>query len=528
MTTVTITVTAASRMFIDPLRALRLPVTFVLAVLLAGCGRATSPGDGPTRALEPRAITQFTGSTELFVEFAPLVAGERGAMIVHFTRLADYQPVTEGRLDVVLSGGDAPVERFRIESLRAPGIFRPTIEPRGSGERQLRLELSAPGLEVTHDLGPVVVHASREAAAHAPGPGSPQGEIGFFKEQQWQANFAIEEIRPAFLRSSVTAPARVRAAADGEFIVTAPVAGLVRAPDGFPVPGATVEQGQVLAQLMPRFDTVADSASLEAGRIAAQSAVELAEAAVARMERLYAQEAVAARRLAEAHADLEVARSRLRATTQRLAQLDGDGQGGMALRTPIGGSLASVHVAHGAAVEAGERLFHVVDRRELWLEVQVAEADALRLQVPTGVAIDLPGVADPVELRLGENARLVGTGQVIDPASRSLPVLFAWHDPDPGIRINQQVEARIFAGESREVLSVPATSVIDDGGQRVVYVMVSGESFTRRPVQLGERDGNRIEVREGLAAGDRVVVRGAMQVRQAAATPDAMGHGHAH
>ena len=320
----------------------------------------------------------------------------------------------------------------------------------------------------------------------------------------------------------------MRAAADGEFIVTAPVAGLLRAPDGFPVPGASVEPGQVIALLVPRFGTAADSASLEAERIAAQAAVELAEAEVARMERLYAQQAVAARRLEEARAGFEVAHSRLRATAQRLAQLGGDDQGGIALRTPIGGSLAWVHVAHGAAVEAGERLFHVVDRRELWLEVQVAEADAPRLQSPTGVAIDLPGVADPVELRLGDNARLVGAGQVIDPASRSLPVLFAWHDPDPRIRINQRLEARIFSGQSRQVLSVPTTAVIDDGGQRVVYVMVSGESFTRRPVRLGERDGNRIEVREGLAAGDRVVARGAMQVRQAAATPEAMGHGHAH
>jgi hypothetical protein len=45
---------------------------------------------------------------------------------------------------------------------------------------------------------------------------------------------------------------------------------------------------------------------------------------------------------------------------------------------------------------------------------------------------------------------------------------------------------------------------------------------------LGLRDGDRYEVLEGLTAGDRVVSRGAMLVRLAAATPEAMGHGHAH
>lgn len=520
-----IMVTAASRMSTDPSRHPHwIPL---LAALLAGC--SGGPADTVTRAPEPRSITHFTGVTELFVEFAPLVAGERSAMTAHITRLEGYEPVSAGRLDVVLSGGGDPVERFRIESLRAPGIFRPTIAPRAAGERQLRLELSAPGLEVTHELGTVVVHASREAASRAAGPASSQGEIGLFKEQQWQADFAIEEVRPAPLRSSVTAPARIRAAADGEFVVTAPVPGLVRAQSGFPLPGATVSQGQVLAILVPRSGGAADSASLEAESAMARTAVALAEAEVARMERLHAQEAVAARRLDEARAGLEVAQARLRAATQRLVQLGGDGQGGIPLRSPIAGMLAWVHVAHGAAVEAGDALFHVVDRHELWLEAQVAEADAVQLAAPTGAAFELPGLAaGQVELRLGENGRLIGMGQAMDPVSRSLPVLLALHDPDPRIRINQRVDVRIFTGQSREVLSVPATAVIDDGGERVVYVMVSGESFTRRPVRLGERDGGRIEVREGLAAGERVVSRGAMLVRLAAATPEAMGHGHAH
>ena len=56
----------------------------------------------------------------------------------------------------------------------------------------------------------------------------------------------------------------------------------------------------------------------------------------------------------------------------------------------------------------------------------------------------------------------------------------------------------------------------------MVYVMRGGESFSRVPVRLGVRDGDRYEVLEGLKAGDRVVSRGAVQVRLAAATPEAM------
>lgn len=449
-------------------------------------------------------------------------------MIVHLTWLDDYRPVTEGRLDVVLSGGDAPTERFRIEAPRSDGIFRPTIQPRAAGERQLSLELVASGREVTHDLGTVMVHAARQSAASAPVARAPEGEIGLFKEQQWQPGFAIEKIRPLPLARSISAPATVRAAANGEFVMAATVPGLIRSSGTYPALGDEVEAGQLLGTLLPRSGTDTDVASLDAERVAAGSAVRMAEIELARMERLHAEQAVSDRRLEEARAELEVARSQLRSVEQRMAQLGSAGRGGIELRAPIGGVLARVQAAQGASVEAGDLLFHIVDRRELWLEVHLAEADASRLASPAGVAFELPGVDEPLELAIGDGARLVGVGQVIDPVSRSLPVIIAMEDPDPRLRINQRVQARLYTGQSREALSVPTTAVLRDSGQSVVYVMVSGESFSRRPVRLGDRDGDRIEVLEGLAEGEWVVSRGAMQVRLAAATPETMGHGHAH
>jgi multidrug efflux pump subunit AcrA (membrane-fusion protein) len=59
-------------------------------------------------------------------------------------------------------------------------------------------------------------------------------------------------------------------------------------------------------------------------------------------------------------------------------------------------------------------------------------------------------------------------------------------------------------------------------------VQRGGEAFERLPVTLGLRDGERYEVVAGLQPGDRVVTQGAMRIRLAAATPEAMGHGHAH
>jgi multidrug efflux pump subunit AcrA (membrane-fusion protein) len=196
----------------------------------------------------------------------------------------------------------------------------------------------------------------------------------------------------------------------------------------------------------------------------------------------------------------------------------------------MAGVLAQVHVAQGAPVAEGDALFHVVDPTTLWLAADVADTDAARLGTPTGVEFDLPG--SDQTLRIGAGAggggELIGVGGVIDPVARTVPVIFALHQPPPNLALNQRVDARIFTGTTREVLSVPATAVIEDGGERVVFVQRGGEAFERLPVTLGLRDGERYEVVAGLQPGDRVVTQGAMRIRLAAATPEAMGHGHAH
>lgn len=497
-----------------------------VAFVLAACDRAGTP----SAAAEPEAqvYTHFTERSELFVEFAPLVAGQKSTFAAHFTRLKDYEPVTAGSVDVILSGGNAPTERFRVNAPRAPGIFAPTVVPRATGRRRLGVELNAGGLKSRHDLGDVMVYPDAAASLKAgPAPGMQEGEIGYLKEQQWPNDFALEQVQPRQLRDSVVAPATIRASGDGNAEVVAATAGILRSTGRFPALGDSVVRGQTLAMLVPRLGAGTDVASLRADLEAARSQAALAASEAARMQRLFSQQAVSRSRVEAARSAHRIAQAQRLAAEQRSSQLGGGG-GGVPLKAPISGTIALVPVANGASVEEGARLFQIVDKRELWVEAHVAEADAARLQDPDGIAFDLPGLERAVEIVPGRNGRLVGVGSMIDPDSRSVPVIFALAKPDRRIALNQNVQARVFTGATRSVLSVPASAVIDDAGQRVVYVMRGGESFSRVPVRLGIRDGDRFEVLEGLGNGQRVVSRGAMLVRLAAATPEAMGHGHAH
>jgi cobalt-zinc-cadmium efflux system membrane fusion protein len=97
-----------------------------------------------------------------------------------------------------------------------------------------------------------------------------------------------------------------------------------------------------------------------------------------------------------------------------------------------------------------------------------------------------------------------------------------------GLRPGQRIQGRLRTGYVENRLALPASAVVNEGGQNVVYVQVDGEAFERRPVQLGLRSGNFVAITGDVKAGERVVTEGAAAVRAAAATPGAFGHGHAH
>jgi len=89
-------------------------------------------------------------------------------------------------------------------------------------------------------------------------------------------------------------------------------------------------------------------------------------------------------------------------------------------------------------------------------------------------------------------------------------------------------KVHVLSGQEVKGLAIPVSAVVDDGKQEVVFVLASGEAFERRPVRLGVRDGDWVQVLDGLASGERVVTRGAWQVRLAAAGGTLPASGHVH
>lgn len=494
-------------------------------VTLAACGRSAPP-QPPEDELPTVAVTRWTAKTELFAEHPVLVVGEPARFAIHLTDLATFKPLTRGTVRVHLTGDRS--ETFSTDAPSRPGIFGVTVKPTAVGRYTLRIDLSGP-LPDAFDLGTVEVFGNLEAARAFKVEEPTEERIAFLKEQQWALDFgtAVADRRP--LRPSVLVPGEIRPRTGGETVVSSPVAGRLMSASNAAI-GTAVRAGEVLAQVLPQSGQSADRPTLELALTEAQAQLELARAERTRAERLTTAGAVPARRLSEALVAERTAQSAVDTATKRLAQLDvsrtGQGQGAaetrFLVRAPTTGVIAAATVTPGMAVEQGQALFRIVAVDVVHVVAHLSEADLPRAPSVTDAELIVPGQDIPISL-----GRPASRGRVLEPSSRTLPVIFSLARPAARLIVGQRVSVRLFTAPGAEAVAVPVTALVDDAGRPVVFVQREGESFARRPVTLGARDGSYVAV-EGVTAGDRVVVRGAPLVRLAALSTSVPSHGHVH
>jgi cobalt-zinc-cadmium efflux system membrane fusion protein len=505
----------------------------VAAGMAAGCGPGTA--GAPPEAERPSLdVTTWTDQTELFMEYPPLVAGQSALYAVHLTRLSDFSAMTTGRprLEFTPETGGGPIV-LEGQPPSRPGVFRVEGASPPAGRYQWALLVEAPGLSDRHDLGPVTVFAD-DASAIADAAERAQDDaaaISYLKEPQWTIGFATELVREAEVRTSMRAPATVHPLPGGEAVVASPAAGRFAA-DRLLSVGTRVQAGQVLGRLEPRLSAGVDRATLEADVAEARTAVEGARVEQGRAERLLEARAVPARRVDEARRAATVAEARLKAAEARLLQRDetlrtgGGASSGnaFALRAPIAGRVADVTATLGASYEEGASLFRIVrtDRVELQVQVPAANADMARQM--DGVALEIPGMPTPLEIAFDH---LHDSG-VVDPATRALALQMEIDNPGERLLVGQTGTAVLYTRGRQRVAVVPGAAVLTEAGRPFVFVQLGGERFVRRFIEISSRDGDLVGVGSGVAAGDRVVTRGAYEVQLASAASGLPAEGHVH
>jgi len=171
---------------------------------------------------------------------------------------------------------------------------------------------------------------------------------------------------------------------------------------------------------------------------------------------------------------------------------------GLNVKSPVDGQVGQVQVADRASVAKDAPLLTVVDLSALEVEIKVTESLARDLR--PGMSADLEGGGHHWQGSVSGVSPEVVAGQV------TARLRFGDEKPD-GLRQSQRLSVRIFIDRRDDVLMVDRGSFVDQEGGGFAYV-VHGNIAERRPVQLGAASIAKVEVLEGLAAGDQIVISG--------------------
>ncbi len=500
-------------------------------------GHSHDPRPSAGEERKKAQVTVWGDRFEVFLEYEYVVQAELATFAAHVTDLKTLEPRREGPVTFVLRlGPDAPIEH--VESVPdRPGIYPAKLSFPKAGEWALSLRIPADGAESTLEIGRVIVYASKEEARKAPDWGTPEG-VTFLKEQQWKVLTKAEPAGKRRLVERLRVPGVVRVRPGAKAAVTTPIDGrLLAAPGrGLPVPGDRVREGQVLALVQPPLaEAAARILEAEAAVARTRIALDQAEAAHERVKKLAAGQARTERELQEAEFSLRSARAAHEAAAAVHGAYLKAGAVRAAgeilvfeLRSPISGVVTSVEAASGEHVAEDRTLATILNVETVFLEARIAETDLGRIGALPDASYETPdarGRAVPIQ---GAGGRAVFLGPEVDPATRTVPLVYEVRNPEGRLRIGMALTIFLETARAEEALAVPESAVVDEDGRAVAFVQVAGETFEKRDLVLGLRDGGFVQVLKGLEPGERVVTVGAYAIRLAAAAGSIPAHGHTH
>jgi multidrug efflux pump subunit AcrA (membrane-fusion protein) len=178
------------------------------------------------------------------------------------------------------------------------------------------------------------------------------------------------------------------------------------------------------------------------------------------------------------------------------------------IRAVAPGSVLQREVAPGQVLTLGSEAFIVSNLATVWVSAAVNERDLPSVHRGAGAAVTTQGYPDKTFL-----GKVIVLGDQLDPQTRTVPVSVQVANPGTKLRPGMFATVMIDEPATRNAVFVPEPALQDVNGLRVVFVTADGSTFQVRAVKLGVHSQGLVEVTEGLAAGERIVVDGAFMVK---------------
>ena len=168
---------------------------------------------------------------------------------------------------------------------------------------------------------------------------------------------------------------------------------------------------------------------------------------------------------------------------------------------PRNGIVLERGAVEGMRAAPGDPLFKLADVSVVWALADVAERDIGAIKAGNRVSVTLRGMPG----RAFEGKVDLVYPQV-NMATRTTPVRIELANPDGALMQNMFADAEIATGSGAPVLAAPDSAIVDSGRRRIVILDKGEGRFEPREVKTGVSGGGYVEIREGVAAGESVVV----------------------
>lgn len=492
----------------------------VLAVLYAGCAETAVDDHGHEHgpeAFEALSYTVYSDKTELFVEFKPLTVGSRSDFAAHFTILGDhFLPLTSGKVTVSLIVGEDGI-RNSAESASSPGIFRLALIPKTAGVGRLVFDIETEGYTDRIVIDEIDVYADEHAAMDDQVVAEVTDEITYLKEQAWKVEFANEPAVRATFSDIIKTTGQLLPAPGDEAVVSASASGFVRLTGNSTIVGSTV------ARNSPMFTISGGNLAinnLDSRYNEAKANFDKASADFERAKKLVADKIISTADYEQVQNAFVVAEIAFNAISKNSTS------SGQSVASPINGFVKSLLVSEGQYVEAGTPLAIVSQNRRLTLQANVSNRHADKL--PSIQSANFRPVGSELVYNTAEmDGRRIAYGRSTSSESAFLPITFDMNNA-VGLIPGSVVEVYLLSAPKADVLVIPVSALMEEQGTHYVFVQTGGERFQRRDITIGASDGLRVQVLTGIAEGERVVTKGAYQIKLSSASGELPDHGHEH
>ena len=264
--------------------------------------------------------------------------------------------------------------------------------------------------------------------------------------------------------------------------------------------GQAVKAGQVLAEIETgqyRYSQDADQA--EVGRLSALLRNKQQE--LDRAHRLVAERLIAAEKVDSIEAELDALQQQLQGARAQVGESNRR-MGKTRITAPVPAQIAQRLVDVGDYVQAGTVAFDVVDMEQLRVKLPFPEYRAPQLALGQKVRLNSSAAgSQQVESAIAE------VRPSINQANRSITVIVNFTNPG-GWRPGASVRADVVLAVRAHAVTVPQVAVVRRPVGDVVYI-IKDKKAEERPVKRGLRSGDRVEILDGLKAGEVVAVDGA-------------------